>query len=154
MDGIDRKILSILLRDATIARSDVAKAVGIAPSAISERIKKLEKQGVITRYETRLNPARIGYSTLAFVFITERKPNKGADTGGALATVTGVEEVHKIAGDDCYLVKIRTRSTEELARILDAQISAIPTVLGTRTTIVLRTIREDASLGGVDLEDD
>lgn len=117
---------------------------------MSERIKRLEESGVIRGYETRLDPSPLGVSTLAYIFVMERKPTRGIDTGGRLAHVTGVEEVHKIAGDDCFLLKIRTRDTGELGRIIDSEINPIPTVSGTRTTIVLRTVKEDVSLGGVD----
>lgn len=148
IDEIDKTILQILLRNAETAKAEIARRVGIAASAISERIKQLEQSGVIRRYETRLDGRLLGIDTLAYVFITERKPTGGVDTGALLARVTGVEEVHKIAGEDCYLVKVRARNTEELASILDYEINPIETVTGVRTTIVLRTVAEDVPYGG------
>jgi Lrp/AsnC family leucine-responsive transcriptional regulator len=153
-DETDKKILSILLRNATTSKSHIAKRIGIAQSAISERIKKLQETGLIQRYEARLSASDLGVRMLAYVFITERKPTDGIDTGAALAKVTGVEEVHKIAGDDCFLVKIRAADTEELGRILDTEVSPIRAVAGTRTTIVLRTIKEDVALGGIPMFQD
>lgn len=150
IDEIDRKILKILLRNAETSKAEIGRRVGIAASAISERIKDLEESGVIRRYETRIDGTALGVRTLAYVFITERKPTKGVDTGGLLSSVTGVEEVHKIAGEDCYLAKIRARSTEHLGQILDEEINPISTVTGVRTSIVLRTIKEDVALGGAD----
>jgi Lrp/AsnC family leucine-responsive transcriptional regulator len=151
IDETDRKILSFLLRAATTPKAEIARAIGFAASVISERIKRLEQRKLIQRYEARLDARALGYSSLAYVFITEQKPTRGVNTGELLAAVTGVEEVHKIAGDDCFLVKIRARDTEELGAILDSEINPIETVVGTRTTIVLRTVKEDVVLGGVTL---
>jgi len=151
IDESDRKILSFLLRAATTPKAEIARVIGFAASVISERIKRLEKGKIIRSYETRLDARALGYSSLAYVFITERKPTRGVNTGEILASVTGVEEVHKIAGDDCFLVKIRARDTEELGAILDSEVNPIETVVGTRTTIVLQTVKEDVALGGVTL---
>lgn len=148
-DKIDIKIMEILLRAGTTPKAELARLIGIAASAISERIRRLEEAGIIDRYETRLDARQLGYSSLAFISITERKPTAGVDTGVRLAEVTGVEEVHKIAGKDCFLVKIRARDTEALAEILDNEINPIPTVAETATTIVLKTFKEDVVLGGI-----
>ena len=149
LDGKDAQIVRTLLRGAATAKSEMARQLGVAPSVVSDRVRRLERSGVIRRYETRLDPRQLGYPLLAFVFITERKPTGGVDLGAELSSVTGVEEVHKIAGDDCFLVKIRARDPEALARILDEEISPIKTVAATRTTIVLRTVKEDVAMGGV-----
>jgi Lrp/AsnC family leucine-responsive transcriptional regulator len=150
-DDLDKQILALLLRNATISKSEIAKRIGIAQSAVSERVKKLQGSGLIEQYETRLSARALGIKTLAYVFITERKPTGGVNTGERLAAVTGVEEVHKITGEDCFLLKIRARDTEELGRILDTEVNPIETVAGTRTTIVLKSFKEDAPLGGTAL---
>ena len=150
-DDIDKKILAILIRDATTSKSEIGKRIGVAQSVVSERVKKLRQSGLIERYETRLSARGLGFGTLAYVFIVERKPTIGVSTGESLASVTGVEEVHKIAGEDCFLLKIRARDAEELGQILDTEVNSIETVAGTRTTIVLKTIKEDVPLGGTSL---
>lgn len=149
IDALDQKILRILLREAATPKAAIARQVGIAASAVSERIRRLEESGVIRGYEARLNASALGITTLAYIFVAERKPTGGVDTAHRLSNVTGVEEVHKIAGDDCFLVKIRAHDTSELGNIVDAEINPIPTVSGTRTTIVLRTAKEDVAMGGV-----
>ena len=151
IDGTDKKILSILLRAADTSKAEIARRVGLAASAVSERIRRFEETGIVRSYETRLNGRSLGMPLLAFVFVRELKPNSGIDTAEALTRVTGVEEVHKIAGEDCFLVKIRVPGTEELGAILDSEINTIPTVYGVRTTIVLRTVMEGPPLSGVDL---
>ena len=147
-DDKDQKILSLLLRAADMSKAEIARRVGVAASAISERMRKLEATGVITGYAARLKASTLGYPLLAYVFVREVKPNDGHDTAADLMAVTGVEEVHKIAGEDCFLLKLRVRGTDELADILDSEINPIRTVAGVRTTIVLRTMLEAPPLWG------
>ena len=147
-DKVDQEIIGLLLRNATIAKAEIGKRLNIAPSAISERIKKLEEAGLVHRYETRLDAAALSFGLLAFIFVSEKKPSDTRDLGERLAEVKGVEEVHKIAGDDCFLVKIRARGTTELAETIDNEINTLADVTRVRTTIVLRTILEDVTLGG------
>ncbi len=148
IDGTDRKILSILLQAAATSKAEIARRVGLAASAVSERIRRFEETGLIKSYEARLNGRALGMPLLAFVFIRELKPTGGFDTADALTRVTGVEEVHKIAGEDCFLLKLRVAGTEELGTILDGEINVIPTVAGVRTTIVLRSVLEGPPLSG------
>ena len=149
-DSIDLKIMTILQKNATVSKAEISRAVGVAPSAIFPRLKKLEKNGVIKAYETRLDPDKLGYHTLAFLFVSETRPVTRARTAERLANVTGVEEVHKIAGDDSFLVKIRARSAKELVAILDDEVNSISTIARTRTMIVLDTVKEDVVLGGIE----
>lgn len=149
IDAVDKHILSILLHGAETSKAEIARRIGLAPSAISERIRRLEQTGVIRGYEARLDARALHVPLLAFVFVREAKPTGGFDTAGALARVTGVEEVHKVAGEDCFLLKIRSEGPERLGTILDTEISVIPTVSGVRTTIVLRTVLEEPPLSGL-----
>ena len=151
-DRVDKQILKLLLRNANTSKAEIAKILKVAPSAISERIKKLEECGLIQGYEVRLDASKLGFELLAFIFIGEKKPSTDGGLGNRLSSVSGVEEVHKIAGEDCFIVKIRARSTEELANIIDDEINTLKDVSSVRTTIVLRTILEDVSLGGQNLE--
>lgn len=148
LDGKDREILSLLLKDAAISKADIARRVGLAASAISERVRRLEADGIIQGYEVRLNPHALGKSLLAFVFVTDAKPSLGFDTAAALSGVTGLEELHKIAGDDCYLLKIRASGTDELNEIIETQINPVQSVTRVRTTIVLNAVSERPCLAG------
>lgn len=148
INGKDREILSILLSASDTSKAEIARRVGLAASAVSERIRRLEEGGVVLGYGARLNGPALGLAQLAFVFVRELKPNKDYDTARNLTKVTGVEEVHKIAGEDCFMLKIRVSGTEELAHILDNEINTIPTVAGVRTTIVLRSVMEGFPLSG------
>lgn len=148
IDAKDKKILSLLLEDAAISKADIARRVGLAPSAISERVRRLEADGVIQGYEVRLNPHSLGKPLLAFVFVTDAKPSLGFDTAAALSGVTGLEELHKIAGDDCYLLKIRASGTSELNEIIETQINLVQSVTRVRTTIVLSAVTERPCMAG------
>jgi Lrp/AsnC family leucine-responsive transcriptional regulator len=145
-DKIDRNILKILQEKARIPNVEVARRVGMAPSAVLERIRKLEKQGVIEGYEVRLNPARFERSLVAFVTVGVAHPAAEPDVGAALAALNGVQEVHFVAGDDAFLVKVRVCDTTELGRLVREHIATIAGVRSTRTTIVLSTHKETARI--------
>ncbi|MEM6890295.1 MAG: Lrp/AsnC family transcriptional regulator [Pseudomonadota bacterium] len=147
----DKEILAILLNGAAISKAEIARRVGLAPSAVSERVRRLEADSVIQGYEVRLNPHALGKSLLAFVFVTDAKPTQGFDTATALSGVTGLEELHKIAGDDCYLLKIRAAGTEELNQIIETEINSVQSVTRVRTTIVLNAVAERPCLAGHDI---
>ena len=89
-----------------------------------------------------LTGGALGKPLLAFVFVTDAKPSLGFDTAAALSGVTGLEELHKIEGDDCYLLKIRASGTDELNDIIETQINPVQSVTRVRTTIVLSDVTE------------
>ena len=146
IDAVDSKILNIIQQNAKTTNADIARQVDMAPSAIFERLKKLEAHGTISGYHARLNPRQLGLGLLAFVFVRADDKHAEPDTGERLAQIPEVQEVHHIAGEDCYLVKVRTKDTEALGRLLRDQFSGIETVRSTRTTIVLNTVRETCDL--------
>jgi Lrp/AsnC family leucine-responsive transcriptional regulator len=141
IDAVDIKILSILREDARVAAAEVARRVGMAPSAVFERMRRLEERGIVKGYAPLIDPHTIGYGLLAFVAVSARE-GPGIGTGRALARITGVQEVHHIAGSDDYLVKIRAADTEALGRVLRDEFKAIPSIRSTRTTVVLETLKE------------
>lgn len=146
IDAIDTKILTILQENARTPNAEIARRVGMAPSAIFERIRKLEEVGVIEAYEARLRPGALGLGTTAFIFVRVDEPPGELEVGKQLAEIQGVEEVHHIAGEDCYLLKVRAESTESLGRLLRERIRGIEAVRTTRTTIVLGTVKDGGRL--------
>jgi len=141
IDEIDLQILHILQEKARIPNAEVARQVGMAPSAVLERIRKLEERGIIEGYEVRLNPHPFGQGLAAFMFV-EVDPTANGTLGKRLAALAGVQEVHQVAGPDGYLVKLRAANTDELGRILREEIQHFPGVRATRTQIVLNTVKE------------
>lgn len=147
IDDIDRDILAIIRTNARVSNVDIARKVGMAPSAILERIRKLEGRGVIEAYETRLSPKALGLGLLAFIFVKAHNDRVGGSkTAQALGNIPEVLEVHHVAGEDCFLVKVRTADTESLGRLLREKFGKIPTITSTRSTIVLNTMKETAQL--------
>jgi Lrp/AsnC family leucine-responsive transcriptional regulator len=145
-DGIDLQILNILQNDARTPNVEIARQLGMAPSAILERIRKLEARGVIAGYEARLSPRPLRQGLLAFIFVNADERYGQQDVGRQLAAIPEVQEVHHITGEDCYLVKMRAADTDELGRILRERFGAIESIRSTRTTIVLSSLKETAQL--------
>lgn len=143
LDDISLNILNILQEKARVPNVEVARQVGMAPSAVLERIRKLEKLGFIDGYEVRLNPERFGRGLIAFVVV---KPLAGreASVGERLSGIPSVQEVHFVAGEDGYLVKLRVRNAAELGRFLRQEIAGIEGIRETRTLTVLDTLKETA----------
>lgn len=146
MDARDREILRILQSNARISNVDLAREIGVAPSAIHERLRKLERRGTLLGYHARLAPSAVDAELLAFVFVQADDRPYDPSTAERLAALPEVQEVHHVAGEDCFLIKVRCSSTAALGVLLQTGIGAIPAVRRTRTTIVLRTIKETAEL--------
>jgi Lrp/AsnC family leucine-responsive transcriptional regulator len=145
IDEIDRQILNILQQNARTPNAEIARQVGMAPSAVLERIRKLETRGVIRGYEVRIDPEALGLNLTAFVFVRAEDAG-GERTGEALAQIPEVQEVHHIAGEDCYLVKVRVADAKRLGRLLRESFAGSGTIRSTRTTVVLETLRESSLL--------
>ena len=132
--------------NARISNADMARELNMAPSGVLERVKKLEQKNVILQYTARLNPAPLQQKLLAFVFMKAADGLGCSTTGKALAKIPEVQEVHSIAGEDCYLVKIRTADSASLMDLMRNQFSKIPNILSTRTIIVLETVKEQQQI--------
>lgn len=146
IDETDRQILSILQQNARTSNAEIARQVEMAPSAVLERIRRLEARGVIQGYEARINPEALGLNLLAFVFVRSTGFDEEAKTAELLAGIPEVMEVHDIAGEDCFLLKVRSPDAKALGRLLRERIASTGSVHSTRTTIVLETIREESRL--------
>ena len=151
INEIDAKILNIIQQDARIANAEIARQVGLAPSAVLERVKKLEERGVIRGYAAEIDASQIGFGLTAFVFV---KTSFCGSIGSVMAQIPEVLEVHDIAGEDCYLLKVRARNTDELGRFFREKLKPIPEIISTKTTIVLQTIKETTALPMENLGED
>jgi Lrp/AsnC family leucine-responsive transcriptional regulator len=146
VDPLDLRILEILQTNARETQAEIARDVGLAPSAVLERVRKLEARGVIRGYSALVDPRALALPLLAFVAV--RSDEVGADDHVAqlLSEFPEVLEVHHVAGDDCYLMKVRARDAEHLGLLLRTKFARIPGVRSTRTTIVLETVKETPRL--------
>jgi Lrp/AsnC family leucine-responsive transcriptional regulator len=146
IDETDRQILSILQQNARTSNAEIARQVAMAPSAVLERIRRLEARGVIQGYEARISPEALGLNLLAFVFVRSTDFDGEAKTAELLAGIPEVLEAHHIAGEDCFLLKVRSPDAKTLGRLLRERIGATGSIQSTRTTIVLETVREESRL--------
>jgi Lrp/AsnC family transcriptional regulator, leucine-responsive regulatory protein len=146
IDEIDAAILDLLQDNARISQADVARSVGLAPSAVLERIRKLETRGVIRGYTALVDPHALDQSMLAFVAVKSEEAPGDDSVARALAQCPEVLELHHVAGDDCYLLKVRARDAEHIGHLLRHRFGRIPGVRSTRTTIVLETVKETPRL--------
>jgi Lrp/AsnC family leucine-responsive transcriptional regulator len=145
-DNIDLEILSLMQENSRISNADIARVLNMAPSAVFERVKKLEQKKIILQYTTRLNPAALNQNLIAFVNIQANKGIGNSNTALELAKIAEVQEVHQIAGDDCFLVKIRTTDSASLLEMMRNSMSKIPDIIITKTSIVLETTKEQQQI--------
>ena len=145
IDDTSLEILHILQKKARIPNIEVSRQVNLAPSAVLERIRKMEKQGIIDGYEVRLNPERVDRAQVAFIMV-KTAASKCANIGDELSVLSEVQEVHFVAGEDSYLSKIRTSDTKSLGQLICSKIQSIPGVISTKTSTVLSTVKETSRI--------
>lgn len=146
MDSTDFKILKILQHKARIPNVEIARKIKMAPSAVLERIKKLEVCGIIEGYEVRLNPEQFKKSLVAFIQIQLKEISAIKSTGEELAKIDEIQEIHYLAGEDCLMVKLRTADIAELQRVLSTKIISMEKVKSVKTLISLSTLKETAKI--------
>ena len=146
IDDTSLKILKILQKKARIPNVEVARQVGLAPSAVLERIRKLEKHGIIEGYEVRINPEFFDRGLVAFLTIKTNENANDAEIGRKLAHRPKVQEVHYVAGDDAFLVKVRGTDLAEIDRMIREKIKSIDGVLSIKTSIAFMTYKETSQL--------
>ena len=150
MDEKDLRILEMLQRDGRATNVELARAVELTPSATLERVRKLEERGFIRGYTARLDPHALGLGLVAFIFVRvddrDDVVGRSETTAEALAALPSVQELHHLAGEDCFLIKVRARDTDDLYRILRDEFGRFKAIRSTRTTIVLKTVKETAQL--------
>ncbi len=144
IDDIDKQILNIVQCDGRTSNAEIARQVNLAASAVLERIRKLEERGVIRGYSASVAPKAVGFGLTAFVSVRTNECGDGTDL--LLAQIPEVLEVHDVAGEDSYLIKVRAADPEDLGVLLKEKIKSIPTVVTTRTTVVLQTVKETMEL--------
>ena len=146
IDEISLKILNILQKKARIPNVEVARQVGMAPSAVLERIRKLEKNGFIDGYEVRLNPEKFRRKLVAFISVVSSVSESVPLTAKRLSAIPEIQEVHYITGQDSFLVKVRISDVTELGKLIQNKILKIAAVNTTHTAIAMSTYKETARI--------
>jgi Lrp/AsnC family transcriptional regulator, leucine-responsive regulatory protein len=141
VEEIDRKILLLLANDGRMSFTDLARQSGLSVSATHQRVRRLERRGMIRGYAAVINPADAGLPLTAFVSIKPFDPSAADDAPERLAHLSAIEACHSVAGDESYILKVRVASPAALENLL-SEIRAAANV-STRTTIVLSTPYEN-----------
>ncbi len=150
IDDIDRQIISLLQDDARLSNAVLAESVGLTISTVHERVKKLEKKGVITGYVAQVDAEAVGKPITAFIRLTV-----GAMPGGFIEEKKSLTEIcrddpdilecHNVAGEDCYVLKVRVGSPKELEKLLE-RLRCHTQILRSVTSIVLSTLKESSKI--------
>lgn len=137
MDDIDKKILAILQVEGRTSCDKIGTVVGLSVSAVNERIKRLQKQGILMGWGAHISPQKIGLDVLSFVQILL---GKSSDEKGFLSEITKIPEIlecHHITGEWSYLIKVRCKTINHFEHVLGEKIKPISGILRTHTLIAL-----------------
>ncbi|MCW2860318.1 MAG: AsnC family transcriptional regulator [Actinoallomurus sp.] len=137
MEDIDRQIVVLLAGDGRMSFTDLARETGLSVSAVHQRVRRLQKRGVIRGYAAVLDHEAVGLPLTAFVSIKPIDPSAPDDAPEKLTHLDEIEACHSVAGEESYILKVRVTSPSALEELLQ-QIRAAANV-STRTTVVLST---------------
>lgn len=148
LDRIDRKLLKLLQEDGRIATVELADKIGLSPTATSERLKRLLREGYVTGFRAMLNPAKLGRELLVFIEVGLDKTT--ADIfekfAAAVRRAPEVLECHMVGGGFDYLVKTRVADMNAYRRFLGEVVLSLPGVKETRTYVVMEEVKSDGLL--------
>jgi Lrp/AsnC family leucine-responsive transcriptional regulator len=133
----------LVQRDGKLAQAEIAKRVGLSTAAVNERLKKLERAGVIRRYAALVDPAAVGAALTAFVEVFIEHPRHETTFIERMLGLDEVQECHYVTGEFSLLLKIRVRDVEALQALLLHRLNCLEGVRQTRTLIVLSTLKEE-----------
>ncbi len=142
MDELDHRLVDLLQRDGRATQLELSRSVGLSQPAVAERIRKLEERGVITGYTARVDAAKLGKDITAFIGVSIEHPKYFDGFARKVLAMPEVLEAHRVAGQDSYILKVRTRNTKTLDALLVETLRVISGVTRTHTTIVLTSIKE------------
>lgn len=138
LTATDARILEILQTDGRRSYADLGGDLGMAGPSAHERVKKLEARGLITGYAARVDPVAAGLGVTAFCWVTQAPGTIAADLTDDFAAIPEIEECHHISGEADYLLKVRSRDTKDLERVI-RHIQATRHVFSTETDVVFST---------------
>jgi Lrp/AsnC family leucine-responsive transcriptional regulator len=143
MDRMDEQIVDLLQADARMTQQEMAKKVGLSQPSVADRIRKLEEAGVIIGYAARVDSRKLGKDITAFIGVGIEHPKYFEAFAKKVMAMAEVLECHRVAGQESYVLKVRTENTGTLDRLLVENLRTIPGVTRTHTTIVLASMKED-----------
>ena len=138
IDFIDRQILQALLSKGRSTFAELAAQVGLTAPTVHDRVKKLERTGIVEGYSASVNPSTLGYEINAFIGITTAASVISREYEARLRDVSEIQECFGVAGEETYMVRVITKNARSLELLLQ-RIKGIPGTLSTKTTVVLST---------------
>lgn len=148
LDRLDRKILDALQRNGRITMTELGEQIGLSTSPCAERVRRLERQGVITGYHARVNPQAIGRTLLVFVEIT--LTSKSGEVFEAVRRemlyLPEVMECHLVSGSFDYLVKARLHAMSDYRDLLGSILKKIPVPAQSHSYVVMEEVKESSYL--------
>lgn len=148
LDRLDRKILDALQRNGRITMTELGEQIGLSTSPCAERVRRLERQGVITGYHARVNPQAIGKTLLVFVEIT--LTSKSGEVFEAVRRemlgLPDVMECHLVSGSFDYLVKARLHAMSDYRDLLGSILKKIPVPAQSHSYVVMEEVKESSYL--------
>lgn len=145
LDEIDRAILLELQRESRLSYAEIGARVGLSAAAVHDRVKKLERKGVIWAYKVQVNPEALGLKLTAFVAIRLENNSSCLAVLPAFEQFPEIEEVHSVAGEVDVLLKVRTSDPKSLENLI-YRIKAVEGVARTTSSVVLSTSLEGRPL--------
>lgn len=142
LDEIDHKLLGLLQEDDRVPVAELGKTLGVAPSTLNDRIRRLIKMGVISGFHAHVDPEKVGLDLLAYVFVGWSDPATEKRFLTAIAKSPEVLEAHHVTGSWNYLMKVRLRTTRDLEGFFAQVVKEVPGVQRTETLIVLSSPKE------------
>ena len=146
LDGIDIEILRLLQEDGRISNAELAQRVGLAPPTVLRRVKLLEERGYIRGYVALVDPLALGLTVTAYIFIETAAGCNLVETETFLRQLRGVQEIHHLIGEWCFLLKVRTDNPQTLEQLLYQQLRNHPHVRRTLTTLATSSTFETTAL--------
>jgi len=146
LDDIDLKILELLLQDGRMAHTAIGKETDLSGPSVYARIQRMEREGIIKGYAALLAPEKVGRGLAAFVRIRTQTPGYESEAFERfIQEEAQILECHDVDGEDCYILKVRTASTQSLQKLLET-IRSFPGITRTVTTIALETLKEEGTV--------
>lgn len=136
LDRKDFVLLEALQQNASRRLEDLAGLVKLAPSSVHERLRRLEREGIIRRWTVEVDTAALGLGVVAFIGIRATRPC--SELLDSIKKIPSIEECHSVAGALSMILKVRVKDTAALLG-LSEQLRQIPGIEQTETTIVLKT---------------
>lgn len=143
MDHIDEKILVILKKNGKASATEISKIVGLSIPAVSERIRKMEHNGIIEGYGAKISRRKTGYNVTAFIMVILERSGEDDEFRQNVVGFQEVLECHHVVGAFDYLLKVLVKTPDDLEHFLMDKLNEIPTVASSQTFMCLSTLKEE-----------